>query len=165
MTNHPFTEDQLFRFVDKAGKSTYPTLGVETVSPGKSGFKELTFSEGDFSYTDSYSGYYRSRGTELVRFKNQPVWMQLYGGGMVEGKESIAEMTFTFLKKAFLADEDNFKSFRGPHRLRDGDWLYTYQQDGNIFEFWGYEEISYKSELVFFHRTIGGIILPKNKTS
>ena len=40
----------------------------------------------------------------------------------------------------------------------EGEWRYKDDQDGDVFEFSGYEEIYYQGELVFFHRIIGGLI-------
>lgn len=94
---------------------------------------------------------------EVVRFKGEPIWASLYGG-MIEGKEDLADEAFGFLKKAMSADEENFLSFRGPNELEEGDWKYSYEQIGDVFEFHGYEKIHYKNELVFFHRIIGGVI-------
>lgn len=147
---------KLQQFIKKASSQTYAAGADEVPNPEKPEFKELVFEEGDFSYRDSYTGYIRSRGMELVRFKDKPVWAAVYGGGMVDGKKDLAHHCFEFLKKAFLArDED---SFRGPKEFTYGDWKYLYNQEGDVTEFSGYEEIHYKGELVFFHRVIGGLI-------
>lgn len=162
MNNIPFTKQQLFKFIDRAGKATYAGGGKEEANPERSGFIELTYSEGDFSYRDSYTGYYRSRGMEVVRLQGKPAWTASYGGGMVEGKEELADKCFEFLKKAMSSDEKNFQSFRGPHSFSDSDWNYSYKQEGDVLESSGYEEIKYKGELIFFHRMIGGVIKGKN---
>ena len=80
---------------------------------------------------------------------------------MVEGKENMSDQTFDFLKKALSQDEEGFQSLRGPHEFTDGDWKYIYTQDGDITDFYGYEEISYKREKVFWHRAVGGILKHK----
>lgn len=158
MNKRPFTNDQIFAFINRAGKATYAGDGAEVENPERPGFKELEYEEGEWTYRDSYTGYYRSRGMEVVRFKREPVWTSLYGGGMIAGKEDLADKTFSFLKKAMSADEENFLSFRGPHELEDSEWRYNYKQNGDVFEFHGYEEIYFKGELVFFHRILGGVI-------
>ena len=158
MTERPFSREQLFEFIDRAGKATYAGGGQESEKPERPDFKELEYVEGEWSYRDSYAGYYRSRGMEIIRFKGKPVWASMYGGGMINDKEELADLTFNFLKKAMSTDEENFLSFRGPRELEDGEWRYKYDQDGDVFEFSGYEEIYYQGELVFFHRIIGGVI-------
>ena len=150
----------LFLFLEKALRSTYATLGVEAIQETENGFKKLRFTEGDVSYVDSYSGFFRSRGYEVVYKNGSPIWMCSYGGGMQKQDKDFAIRTFEFLKKVFLADKRGFQSVRGPSEYSQDDWHYTYTQDGAVDEFYGHEEIYYKSTLVFFHRTIGGLILP-----
>ncbi len=94
----------------------------------------------------------------MVRYKDEPVWSCLYGGGMVEGYEKLADECFEFLKKALMAKEVDAQSARGPNQFGDGDWNYNYSQKGDKLEFTGHEEIHFKGELAFFHRVIGGII-------
>ncbi|HZQ29868.1 MAG TPA: DUF5680 domain-containing protein [Patescibacteria group bacterium] len=154
----PFTFDSLFSFINKAGKATWAGDGKEIEAERKD-FHEFEYKEGKFYYRDSYVGNFKSRGMEVVRHNDKPVWSALYGGGMITGKEDIADHTFNFLKKAMSADEENFQSFRGPHSFTYGDWKYSYAQEGAVEEFSGYEKIYYKNELVFFHRIIGGMII------
>jgi len=154
-------KNQLFDFIKKAGRSTYAVSGVESVKYDKNGFKELNFSENDYSYKDTYTGFFRSRGIEIVTCKNKPVWVASYGGGMIKEDFDLAMQTFIFLKEAFLTDETGFQTFRGPHQFRQDQWQYKYKQEGSIEEFSGYEEIFFDNELVFFHRIIGGFIKPK----
>jgi len=153
--------ERLFNFINKAGEATYAGGGALVESPERPDFKELIYEEGELSYRDSYTGHSRSRGMEVVRENGVPIWASMYGGGMVEGKEEMSSETFGFLKKALSATESGFRSFRGPHELEDGDWKYTYTQEGNIDEFNGYEEIHFKGELVFYHRIVGGNIRHK----
>ena len=150
--------NKLQQFIQKASSQTYAAGGEEISNPQREGFIELVFNEGDFSYRDSYTGYFRSWGTELVRIKGEPVWTASYGGGIMEEKEDLSHQTFNFLKKAFLKRDQN--SFRGPENLKEGDWEYKYTQEGDVSLFNGYEEIHFKGELVFFHRVIGGLIKP-----
>lgn len=156
-----YTLDELFAFIDEAGKATYAGGGTYAESE-RPGFKELVFSKGNFSYRDSYAGFYRSKGTEVVRFMDKPIWASLYGGGMVAGFEQFTGDTFTFLKQVMLHDESGFDSFRGPHKYTMGEWEYIYTQEGDITEFTGYEEIRHNAEVVFTHRIMGGLIVEKN---
>lgn len=150
--------DELIKFIEKATAATYAGGGKEEEIPQRPGFKELVYTEGDWSYRDSYTGFYRARGMEVVRHKNIPVWTASYGGGMMTGKENLAKEAYAFLKKAMLAKDQNIFSARGPLNFKDGDYEYKYLQDGGIEEFNGNEEIYYHHEQVFFHRIIGGMI-------
>lgn len=149
---------KLTSFIDKAGKATYAGGGKYEKHPERMGFFELVYEEAPLSYRDSYTGHSRSGGQEVVRLNGVPVWWSGYGGGMVEGKEGLSNNTFSFLKKALLINEDGFDSLRGPHNFTDGDWEYTYTQEGDVADFYGYEEIKYKGERVFWHRAVGGIL-------
>lgn len=154
-----YDQEKLYLFIAKALRKTYASLGVEEVSTNLDGFKELHFSEGKLTYKDSYTGFFKSRGFEVVKLQNTPIWMCSYGGGMAKPQKLLAFGTFTFLKKVFLADTQGFKTFRGPQIFSDKNWKYSYSQKGDVTEFQGYEEIHLNSELVFFHHIIGGEIL------
>lgn len=150
---------ELFNFVNRAGKATYAGGGKYEENSERPGFFELVYDkELPWYYRDSYAGYSRSGGQEIVRLNDKPIWWSGYGGGMVEGKENLSHEAFEFLKKALSQDEEGFDSLRGPHQFSDGDWKYSYTQDGDIFDFYGYEEILYKGEKVFWHRAVGGTL-------
>ena len=156
------TNEELYNFIDKAGKATYAGGGKREENPEREGFVEFVYEDGDLQYRDSYTGFIRSSGMEVVRQNGKVVWTSSYGGGMIEGKEELAGKTFDFLKKAMSADEGSFDSFRGPRAFTDENWEYKYTQDGDVSKFHGYEEIHYKGKIVFFHRIIGGVVKHKN---
>ena len=150
--------EELFNFIDRAGKATYAGGGKKEQNPQRPNFFELVYEEDALNYRDSYTGHSRSGGQEIIRLNNEPIWWSGYGGGMVEGKENISDQTFEFLKKSLSTEEEGFQSLRGPHKFIDGDWEYTYQQEGDCTDFYGYEEILFKGEKVFWHRAVGGIL-------
>ena len=150
--------NKLYQFLKKASQSTWASNGENLDTPERKDFSELDFQEGDWFYKDSFAGSMRSWGTELIRFQGKPVWNCVYGGGMVDGKDSMADETYVFLKGALKLPHETLQSARGPETFEKGDWRYVYQQDGDISLFNGYEEIFYKDELVHFYRTLGGMI-------
>jgi len=77
---------------------------------------------------------------------------------MTDGNEALADQTFSFLKQALSQDEAGFRSLRGPHSFTQGEWNYTYMQEGDIDNFSGYEEIRFQDRVAFFHRAIGGTV-------
>lgn len=151
----------LLKFIFKAGENTYAGGGLYEKEPERDGFHELIYEEGDYFYRDSYIGFYRSWGTEVVRFQGKPIWNTLYGGGMVEGKEELARETFKFLKTCLTRKDSKSQLFRGPEFLRLGEWRYYYDQDGNVNYFHGHEHITYSKKKVFTHEIIGGKIISK----
>jgi hypothetical protein len=156
--------DELYAFIKRAGQATYAGKGHPVPEPERPGFVEYVFEDGDLSYRDSYTGYLRSRGMEVVRLKEKPLWANLYGGGMEAGHEEMARETFDFLRKALSAEENGFKSFRGPRVMKLGHWEYRYEQEGDVEEFNGIERISFQKVLRFSHRTMGGLIKSKIKS-
>lgn len=161
MSSDLFTDTLLLQFLERAGKATYAGGGKYEENPERPGFHELVYQEEKFSYRDSYTGYIRSWGEEVVRFEGKPVWTSLYGGGMIDGKEEMADECFTFLKKALSAKEEGFFSIRGPHFFEESDWKHTYKQEGDYANFSGYQEILYKNEVIFYHHAIGGLVKDK----
>jgi len=151
---------KLNEFLRRASKATYAGDGTET-KPWRKGFKELEYGEGDWYYRDSYSGYLRSWGQEVVWLSDKPIWTCLYGGGMSEARmnSDFAEKTFGFLKQV-LSVGDNETTFqpRGPKEFSNGNWEYRCEFKGNINKFNGYEFISYKNEVVFTHDFFGGLV-------
>lgn len=154
----------LLKFIKTAGSATYAGGGSYEKIPERPGFLELVYQENDWHYRDSYTGFYRSRGTETVRYQNQVVWVSQYGGGIENGFENRAGETFNFLKSAILHNNNSIKqTFRGPRVYAQDDWSYTYHQEGEVEDFWGLETIKYKHKIVFTHRIIGGTIVGKEE--
>ncbi len=151
----------LYQFLIRASSATYAGGGIYENTPERPGFAELVYQEGPWYYRDSYTGFYRSSGTEIIRYENRPVWTSGYGGGMVAGSEFLADQTFAFLKQAMLRKDPSFDSVRGPRSFKQLDWEYSYSQTGGITEFSGSETISHKGKTVFTHKTIGGLVIDK----
>ncbi|MFH1188971.1 MAG: DUF5680 domain-containing protein [bacterium] len=155
---------QLNHFLGQATLRTYAGNGP-TIDPAEPGLKELEFSDGDWYYKDSYTGFFQSWGREVIWHTDKPIWNQLYGGGMVptfHDNPEFAHETFSFLKKA-LSDGDKITSFqpRGPKQFTDNEWEYICEWNGDITRFAGHEKILFKNEIVFTHDFFGGLILSR----
>ena len=153
---------KLEEFYSTATLSTYAG-GGNYIKSLRKGFKELEYKDGDWYYRDSYTGFYRSGGQEVIYFKEVPVFVVSYRGGMIEDhlhNLSFTNETFNFLKKALSQKEDNFTP-RGPEKFQSGDFVYQAKWEGNIEGFKGIEEIAYKGTIVFTHDFFGGIIIGK----
>ncbi len=156
----------LNEFVGKATLATYAG-GGKRLETDKKGFFDMEYQEGDFYYRDSFAGYLASHGQETVWYKDTPVWMCSYAGGMRGSKTDdtdFAHDTFEFLKLAMRSGEKS-KSFqpRGPENLVDGDWEYKNDYTGDVSSFKGREEIRYKGEFVFEHNYFGGTLKDGSK--
>lgn len=152
---------ELHQFMVRASKATYASGGGETESWRK-GFKELEYREGDWYYRDSYTGFLRSWGQEVIWHKDVPIWSCLYGGGMsAENMDTtLAGETFGFLKQALLSgDKVNTFQPRGPVDFQDDTWKYHCDLTGDITKFKGDEYISNHDAIVFTHDFIGGLVV------
>lgn len=154
--------DELKEFLVKAKVNTYAGDGKEIVSQ-RPDFKELEFSEGDWYYRDSYTGFYQAPGQEIVRFKGEVVWAMAYSGGMKRkffNKPDFTKQIFNFLKKC-LEQVNKEIPYRGPLNFKEGDYDYINKVKGNIKEFTGCEKILYQGKVVFKQSYIGGLVIPK----
>ena len=163
--------EELVKFLVRTKKATYAGDGME-VAPERPGCKELEFIEGDWSYRDSYVGFFRAPGQEVVRFRGEPVWTMSYDGGMVPDFRSditFVRKTFSFLKRA-LSQVPEDAPYRGPRGQWNGgttDWLYEngLSFGSDIIDFIGREKIWARitggSKVVFDQKYIGGLVIPK----
>ncbi|MBS3144402.1 hypothetical protein J4208_02345 [Candidatus Woesearchaeota archaeon] len=156
----------LAQFLVRAKLKTYASDGAEVPANQvqRPGFKELVHREGDLEYRDSYTGFYRAPGQELVRVKEQPFWSMSYDGGMLptyHGNLAFTKQTFAHLKRALSLVPISLP-FRGPSFFREGSFTYTFEVHGDITDFYGLEAIHHDDIKVFQQRCMGGLILPKN---
>jgi hypothetical protein len=155
---------ELNRFMGRASKATYASGGGK-VKPWREGFNELEYKDGDWYYRDSYAGFLRSWGQEVIWYKDKPVWTCSYGGGMTDENMDVefANETFSFLKKVFMAgDKENMFQPRGPEDYQDNEWKYHSELNGDISKFSGNEFITKKDQVVFTHNFVGGLVIDRN---
>ena len=152
----------LAKFLVKAKKQTYAGEGRE-ITPERPSFKELEYSEDNYTYRDSYTGFFSAPGQEVVRFNGIPTWSMSYSGGMkseYHKDTSFAEKVFEFLKKALMMVTEDIP-FRGPKNFKEGDFEYVNKVEGDITNFRGHEVILLKGKEVFSQDYIGGLIVHK----
>ncbi|MEK6845381.1 MAG: DUF5680 domain-containing protein, partial [Nanoarchaeota archaeon] len=116
-----------------------------------------------WQYVDSYTGYYRAPGQEVVRYQGEPIWLMSYDGGMLPeylGKSQFTKQTFDFLKKALL-EVKRSRPFRGPELFVEKNYTYLCQSEGTIIDFHGEEKIIYHGKEVFQQRFMGGLVVKK----
>jgi hypothetical protein len=153
---------ELSKFLVKAKKQTYAGESRE-IKPERPSFKELEYSEGNYDYRDSYTGFFSAPGQEIVRFNGVPIWSMAYSGGMTSNDVDFAEKTFVFLKKSLLRVKEDMP-FRGPKNFKEGDFEYINEVKGDITNFNGHEKILFKGKEVFSQDYIGGLIIHKSKS-
>jgi hypothetical protein len=146
----------LIDFLIEAKKRTYASDGEGGERRLDDGSKELTFELGEFRYRDRYFGFDPFSGEEVVWENGESIWVMNYYGGLISDQLS-GKQVYGFLKKAMMKiDRDRY--FRGPEHFRDGDLEYTDKSYGNIEDFLGVEEISFKGEVIYRLNYHGGIV-------
>lgn len=142
---------ELINFLIRAKQATYAGKGAET-DPSRPGSHDLTYSEGDLTYYDTYLGGDQFGGEEAVWQNGKPIWCMNYMG-RVTGHPFSAD----FLKEALLRVPED-KPYRGPESYSSG--MYTYQSSvtGNHFWFQGHEIILQGEKQIYDCYFHGGII-------
>ena len=157
---------KLAKFLVKAKTGTYASMDKKKIVPERTLHNELDFSEGDFYYRDSYVGFFQAPGMEEVRLSSKygrTIWTMAYSGGMnkkFHGDIGFAKETFSFLKNALGKVNEN-APFRGPAKLKEGNWEYINTFKGDIENFVGHEKILFKGKEVFSQDYMGGLVVEK----
>lgn len=165
MWSFTFTPEELHSFITESSEHCYLGEFKKATIIERPGFFEMDYEKGDFTYRDSFVGYYRSAGQELVRHKLIPVWATQYSGGVIDkfiGNNDFFTQVELFLRTALSkSDDKNVFSPRGPVFYTNEEWEYECSWDGDITAFNGVEHIHFKGEQVFYHNFFGGVIIGK----
>lgn len=144
-----FANQDMRMFLVRAKNSTYIT-GSNMCFPSKPNSKEYRYSEGDYTYTDSYMGDEHFVGEETVWIKELPVYAMNYYGQILSENFNI-----DFLKE-MLSLVSCERPFRGPEYHQKGDYAYHCRVHGDFNCFHGEEIIYCKHEKVYFCLFHGG---------
>lgn len=142
-------------FLTQAKISTYATEGEANEELLPDGAKRLTFSRGNYTYTDTYYGFSPFSGMEIVHKDDTPYWSMTYYGKIMTGIDP--KQLYAFLQKALRAIPEDIP-FRGPNLLKDGEWEYKNEPEGSVEDCKGRERIFYKGEQVFALTYQGGLV-------
>ena len=143
----PVFDDDFIDFLIKAKKKTYAGHGGEC-SSSRPASHDLSYTEGDLMYYDTYLGGRLFSGEEAVWKNGVPVWSMNYIG-RVTGENFSGD----FLKEA-LCEVPEDMPYRGPGFYLRGDYSYHCIAEGSPEWFRGYEEIFCCGEKIyelFFH--------------
>jgi hypothetical protein len=155
VTMRPLTKD-LCKFLVEAKISTYASGDKSKLIKEKDKSTSVYYSAGDWLYHDNYFGGEPFGGREAVFFKNQPVYLMVYYGLVLDSGIPIKKI-YGFLQQALkLIPED--KPFRGPAFLKEGDFEYKNFFEGEIENFSGEEVIYYQRKEVFKTEYLGGLV-------
>jgi hypothetical protein len=151
-----FTLDQLNTFIVHAKAKTYIGSGEESPSC-RPASRDLKYTEGDFTYLDSYFGGADFIGEEVVYFQGQPVWGENYYGRLLEPGLISAEGVGLILKES-LSRMYLEGRFLGGFSYQAGTGLYTDTNSGSLTAFTGKEWIIIDQIKVYGLDYHGGLI-------
>lgn len=129
-------------FLAEAKKSTYST-GRHMVLPAKPNTTDYRYTQGSYTYTDTYMGSEHFAGEEAIWENDAPIYAMNYYGQILSETFQI-----DFLKET-LALVSYEKPYRGPEFCQKGDYAYHCQVHGDFGYFHGTETIFCKNETVY----------------
>lgn len=139
-------------FLLRAKRATYAGGGVEG-NPSRQASHDLRYTEGQFSYHDTYLGGAAFAGEEALWDEGVPFWAMNYVGRLVG-----PGFSGDFLKECLaLAPAD--RPFRGPSVHQNGEFLYHCAVSGDFGWFEGREEIFRQGQLIYECRFHGGTVI------
>ena len=148
----------LSNFLAEAKKQTYANKNIKKSPSTRLGSFDYEYSNGKFSYHDTYFGGTKFIGEEVAKSENSPVWGMNYYG--VTLNENLTEdMLDNALRPALMkVGEDDTIPIRGPKEFINNEYCYTFEVNGDLDCFDGTETIYYKNEKIYILKCHGGII-------
>ena len=67
-------KSKLTKFIETAFTNCYGGEFKRAETRERHGFFEMEYADGKWHYRDSFTGYYRSAGQEIIRYDGKPVW-------------------------------------------------------------------------------------------
>lgn len=121
------------------------------------GSTTISFEQGDFRMHDNYFGGEPFGGREVIFYKEKPVWIMVYYGGIVSEAENISQI-YRFLQHSLsLMPFD--QPFRGPALYTEKNFKYTNKVNfRGIKKFIGIEKIYIDDKEVYATSYSGGLV-------
>ena len=149
--------DKIFtEFLLEAKKGTYADGTAKKVESSRKGSSDCNYQRGNMEYHDTYFGGKCFLGQEVVYIDGKAIWSMIYHG---EGlAEDLAEEAFDSVLRPALSrvgEDPNVLPVRGPGRLEDNGFTYTFVTTGDLNSFNGTEEI-YKGKTLVYRLVCSG---------
>jgi len=148
--------DELNAFIVRAKAATY-VGGGEHVESYRLGSHDLRFTDGKWSYLDSYFGGTDFIGEEVIYFKSKPVWAMNYYGYILRNDLLTAAEAGQMIK-ASLSRMYKENRFLGNFEYTENDLTYIDTNIGNAEHFHGKEFIRRGQEVAYELVYHGGLI-------
>jgi len=148
--------DELTRFIVQAKAHTYAGSGG-AVAPSRPGSHDLQFTDGPFTYVDTYVGGADFLGEELVVRDGRPVWAMNYYGYLLRPDLIDAETSGATIKASLTALYAQGR-FLGGWRHEVGPFVYTDTNTGDVTHLTGTEWIDRDGVRVYELVYHGGLV-------
>lgn len=150
----------LSQFLTEAKKQTYANKSIKKEPSSRNGSSDYEYSNGLFTYHDTYFGSTKFIGEEIVyNSENTPVWGMNYYG-ITLNEDLSEEVLDNSLRPALMkvGEDKNTLPVRGPKEYINGKYRYTFEANGDLNCFEGIEAIYYNNEKIYVLHCRGGII-------
>ncbi|HIR59939.1 MAG TPA: XRE family transcriptional regulator [Candidatus Onthousia excrementipullorum] len=150
---------EFLEFLVKAKKSTYANSDAPKVLPSRLKSKDYEFTDGNFTYHDTYFGGVKFMGEEVVYYNNDILWGMNYYGVTID--DSLTEEVMDKVLRVALmkvGEDKEVIPVRGPKEFINEDYLYIFNVDGDMENFVGTEQIYKDKKLIYELKCHGGII-------
>ena len=150
---------EFLKFLVKAKKETYANGDAPKVLPSRSNSKDYEFTDGNFTYHDTYFGGFKFMGEEVVYYNDNILWGMNYYGVTID--DSLTEELMDKVLRIALMKVGEDKSVipvRGPKEFVNEDYIYTFDVDGNMENFKGSEQIYKGKKLIYELKCHGGVL-------
>lgn len=158
------TNSNFSNFLIKAKKSTYANSTIEKVTSSRTGSADYNYEEiidnKKYTYHDTYFGGTKFMGEEVVYYdSDKPIWGMNYYGVTFDdtlGEDAMDKALRPALMK--VGEDESVIPVRGPHKLENNGYVYTFKTNGTIENFDGIEQIYKENKLIYELHCSGGII-------
>lgn len=153
-----WTPQELTDFIIEAGHTTYLSPEAKKrEKPFRPECEEYMYSKGDWQYLDSYAWRKDGGGSELVYFKEEPIWTLNYYGYLTGAPDS--KKIYDFLHRALKERHPELPVRGAPYTDTERGLLYDISFSKNELDhFSGTERIYQKNMLVYECFIHGGYI-------
>lgn len=148
--------EELESFVIRAKAACYIGGGAKVLS-SRQGSHDLTYSDGDWAYRDSYFGGTDFLGQEVTWHLGKPIWAMNYYGYILRPELIDSSGTGQMIKTSLSALYREGR-FLGGFRLEMGAMVYEDESDGDVGRFVGSERILVSGVLAYRLSYHGGMI-------
>jgi len=148
--------NELNSFIVRAKTATYVGDG-ERATPCRLGSHDLRFSDGEWSYHDSYFGGSDFIGEEVVYFAGKPVWAMNYYGRILRDDLLTAAQAGQMIKASLSRMYEEVR-FLGGFEHSEDDLTYVDASEGSADSFHGREFIRRGQEIAYELVYHGGLI-------